>query len=407
MNILYLCTRVPYPPTDGGTIGVWSLVKNLSKLGNKITVLSLNTKKHYININHIQSELPENVDILCVDIDTSIKILPAIQNLLFSKAPYIISRFYSKEYKEQLKNILLSKKFDVVQFESPMMFFYISTIYEYSNAPVIARTANIENEIWERISKQEKNILRKKYYKILASRMKNIEIKSIESADDFIAVTDINTQYFSNKIKKNLGNTIQTGVDGEDILSSPVHHSEISFCFIGALDWRPNQEGLFWFLENVWKKFIDSNKNYKFHVAGRNASEHTIKTISKYSNVIFHGEVSDAKEYIRSHSVMLVPLLSGSGMRVKIVEGMANGAAIISTTIGAEGINVEHNKNILIADTPDEFINSMTALSKNVELLNKLSNSGLDFIKTEYDNLVIAQKLNNIYLELLEKKQAN
>ena len=104
---------------------------------------------------------------------------------------------------------------------------------------------------------------------------------------------------------------------------------------------------------------------------------------------------------------MLVPLLSGSGMRVKIVEGMANGAAIISTTIGAEGINVEHNKNILIADTPDEFINSMTALSKNVELLNKLSNSGLDFIKTEYDNLVIAQKLNNIYLELLEKKQAN
>ncbi len=413
MNILYLCARVPFPPKDGGTIGVWSLAHNLSKIKNKITILALNTKKHYVNICKIQDDLPKDVNILAVDINTDIKILPAIKNLFFSKLPYIISRFHSKNYEKQLEKLIIENKFDIIQIESPTMFFYIPTIRKYTNAPIIARTANVESEIWTRVSKQEKNILRKKYYELLAVRMEYAEIESISTSDAFIAVTDINTQYFANKIleksknksKKIPSRTISTGVNSEDILSTSIEHEYISFCFIGALDWRPNQEGLFWFLENVWNKFLEvtreKNNKYKFHIAGRQASAHLISILNNYKHVVFHGEIPDAKEYIKQHSVMLVPLLSGSGMRVKIIEGMANGAAIISTTIGAEGIKVEHSKNILLADTPEDFLNSMILLSENIKLTNKLSSAGLEFVKREYDNLSIASKLNDFYLELL------
>src|SRR5690606_10985460 len=119
-----------------------------------------------------------------------------------------------------------------------------------------------------------------------------------------------------------------------------------SIAFIGALDWMPYQFGIIWFIENVWPKIIKKHPLMELHIAGKNTPE-WIKQKSK-SGIIFHGEVPDAKVFIKQHPVMIAPLFSGSGIKVKVPEGLALGRAVISTSVGLEGIPATHGKDLFI-----------------------------------------------------------
>ena len=405
MNILKLCSRIPFPPKDGGTIGVWVLLENLAKIGNNVTVLSLNTNKHYVDLERVKNNLVNNINIIDIPINTDIRLKKALNNLLFSKIPYNSERFYSEKYIKKLTELLKNQKFDIIQIESPNMGYCISTIKKYSNAPIVARTANVENEIWRRAAINEKNLIKKIYFNNLARRMQKLELDVLLNSDAFLTVTKKDLEYFlfnlTSKKKYNVKyKIIPTGINKNQIFNSFRQHKNVDFFFIGALDWLPNQEGIKWFLNNVWLKFIDLNKSIEFHIAGRYASNKFINYLNNYRNVIFHGEVDNAVEYMREHTIMVVPLLSGSGMRVKIVEAMANANAIISTYIGAEGIGATHKNNIIIADTPQEFYNSMYECINDIEYVNYLAKNGLNFVAKNFINENIVLELYDFFRKL-------
>lgn len=406
MDILNLCSRVPFPPKDGGTIGVWTLIENLEKIGDKITVFALNTNKHYIDVENVKDQLPENVELIAWAINTDLKWNLALKNLLFSKLPYNSERFFNAEYNQRLKELLEKKHFDIVQIESPNMGFYIPTIRKYSKAKIVARTANVENEIWQRVANAEKNTIKRIYYKILAKRMRQLEISVLQNSDAFLSVTPKDLSYFLEKLegKKHIASAvIPTGVNAETIVNSIEEKELTDFFFIGALDWIPNQEGVIWFLDNVWKEFVEKNPKKYFHIAGRYAPKSFVSLLEKYKNVVYHGEIPDANTFMRQYPVMIVPLLSGSGMRVKIIEAMANGALVISTSIGAEGIGAKNNENIFLADSGEEFIDIMTKLSENKELIDKIRTEALELVKSDFSNEQIAYKLHNFFENLINK----
>ena len=122
---------------------------------------------------------------------------------------------------------------------------------------------------------------------------------------------------------------------------------------------------------------------------------------SNYINVKIIGEVENAQEFINSKAVMIVPLLSGSGIRIKIIEGMASGKTVISTKIGAEGINYENGKNILIANTPYEFSEAIKKCVRDQDYCNMIGRNARILIKNEYNNNKIIKKLMNFYKEIL------
>jgi glycosyltransferase involved in cell wall biosynthesis len=168
---------------------------------------------------------------------------------------------------------------------------------------------------------------------------------------------------------------------------------------IGALDWSPNQEGLNWFLKRCWKDLRRKYPGLEFFIAGRNAPD-SIRNI-KDPGVIFLGEVDDAYEFMENKAIMIVPLLSGSGMRIKIIEGMALGKTIVSTSIGAEGIAVSSGENIIIADDPQNFSSGIETLLDNFDKFEAIGKNALGFVEANYDNLSISKALTAFYKELI------
>ena len=152
-------------------------------------------------------------------------------------------------------------------------------------------------------------------------------------------------------------------------------------------------------MEQVWPKVLEKIPHAEFHIAGRNTPDWLLNR--NWKNVTIHGEVPDAADFINAHNVMLVPLFSGSGMRVKILEGMALGKVVLSTHLGLEGIHAEHNKNVLIADEVEHFVAEIVNCFSNPQLIQTIGKAALEFIHQYYDNVAIARRLLASYKELV------
>lgn len=399
MRVLILTNKMPYPPRDGGSIASLSLALSLCQNKNHVEILSMNTSKHYTELSSIPKEITNKVKIHAVKINTDTSIFKALTNLVFSSQPYNAQRFISKNFENKLIEILEKDNFDIVQLEGLYLCPYIKTIRKHSNAKISLRAHNIEHEIWERATLNETNTCIRIYKKNLAKRIKKFKLSYLNKYDLLVPITERDGKIFNE-----LGNTkpqqvTPTGINQDNKFLKLENNGEFpGFFHIGALDWIPNQEGLTWFIENVWNIFIIDNPDCKLTVAGRNAPVLFEKYLRNCKNIEYLGEIPDAAKFIATQSVMIVPLLSGSGMRIKIIEGMAAGKTIISTSIGSEGISTTHEKNILIANSSVEFLTSLNKIKNNRELHNSISLEARKFILENFDNDKIAQNLNDFYL---------
>ncbi len=426
MRILQITSKIPYPPKDGGAIATYNLTKGFFHLGHQITVLSLNTNKHHINpdkiivknqdFHIIKSNFSSNslcndkINLIAVDCNTDIKPVKALANLLFSRKPYNAVRFISNALHHTIKKLLSSKdiRFDVIQLEGLYLVPYISVLRKYSKAIVALRAHNVEHEIWQRTYYQETNKVKKAYLKILTRRIKRMEQVMLNSYDVLVPITHRDAKVF-----QQLGNykplhVSPTGIDHTTTETS--NHSNLqqnefpSVFYIGALDWTPNQEGLIWFVDCVWKRITKKYPMLNFYIAGRNAPQWLAERI-QCNNVVFEGEVENAKAFMLSKGIMVVPLFAGSGMRIKIIEGMALGKTIITTSIGTEGIDSTNHENIMIANSADEYISAVEKLINDKPLYFTIGRNAIQYIKRHFDNSKITASLVNFYKTAIENKQ--
>ena len=403
MKVLQLCKKFPFPVKDGEALAVTHLAKALHELGCKITLLTMNTRKHFLDTKKIPENFNHYEDIYFVDIDSRINPKDAFLNL-FSSQSYHIVRFISPAFEKLLIRILKNNTFDVIQLETLYLAPYIPIIRKYSNAKIAMRAHNVEYEIWERISHNTQLLPKKMYLSYLSKKLKRFEKEALYTYDLLISITtkDLNTFKALGYTKDSI--VIPIGIDKRDYSpSSKSFKRELSISFIGSLDWRPNQEGLIWFLQQVWGKIANKYPTLKLNVAGRN----TPKWLFNYKkkNVVMHGEIPNARQFINDHSVMIVPLLSGSGMRAKILEGMALGKVVITTSLGLEGIDAAHGKEVLIADTPEEFQQQIEfCCNTSRATLFEIGKNARNFVIYKYDNLEVAKNLLQKYKLPVPKK---
>lgn len=395
MRILQLMNKVPWPPNDGGAIACLNMTKGFSMLGHEVTVLCMNTSKHHVRIKDLPAQIRSKAEFRLVEVPASINWFEAALNLLFSNVPYNAQRFISDEFSHELIKVLAEKQYDLIQLEGLYLCPYIPVIRKYSGALIAYRAHNIEYEIWERTAKLSEG-LRSNYLANLSKRIKQFEISHLNTYDLLVPITDRDGQ-----ILDALGNikprhTSQTGIDFASLVPTAKKLEFPSLFHIGALDWAPNQEGLIWFFDHCWTKIHAENPQLKFYLAGRNAPEWFEKRI-KHEGVEYLGEIADAYDFMNSKAVMVVPLFSGSGMRIKIIEGMALGKPIVTTDIGTEGIPTENGHNILIANDVEQFTNAIVRLINDRELSDQIGKNAIGFIQEKFDNLSQAGALIDFY----------
>lgn len=396
MRILQICNKPPFPAVDGGAIAMNNVTHGLISKGCTVNVLTITTQKH--KISTLPKSYIDKTKFQSVFIDTTIKAKDAFFNL-FSKKSYNVERFISDDFSKKLAEILKEEDtFDFIIIESLFVTPYIETIKKHTKAKIILRAHNVEHKIWERISANTNNIVKKKYIDLLAKRMKNYEISIFNKLDAICAMTNVDVESFKELgFKKNIA-SIPTGyiLDELKIVKKPV--DDFSVFHLASMDWLPNTEGVDWFIKNVWSNVNKTVPKAHLFLAGREMPQSYYELNNKSITTI--GPVKSAKEFFLSKHIMVVPILSGSGMRIKIIEGMAIGKVIIATTIGAEGINCTNNKNILIADSPKAFSAAIIKCLNDKSFCEEISKNAKALIIEQYSNESISSKMMEFFKQL-------
>ncbi len=393
MRILQLCHKPPYPPDDGGSIAMHQITRGLLDQGIEVKVMALAPSGTHGKLDNIPSGYVRETQFESFPINTRVKALPAFFNL-FTRESYNISRFYCKKFSERLGEVLKEEPFDIIQLEGLYLAPYIPVIRQHTGTTVLFRSHNIEHFIWERMAKTTVNPLKKLYLKILAARLKSFEMKTVHRVDGLLAISPVDLRFFEKNGFTQPSVTIPVGMD-PDISKKTDVVKENTVFHIGSMDWRPNQEGLKWFLETVWPLVTNNNRSLHFLLAGKNIPDMFYQFQGEH--VTIAGMVPDALAFMQSNQLMVVPLRSGGGMRVKIIEGMAAGKAIVSTSIGAEGIDCTHGENILLADTPQEMADAILFCFSNQEVMKEIGEKARSFVNERHAMKQIIHKLLAFY----------
>ncbi|MEJ2594552.1 MAG: glycosyltransferase family 4 protein [bacterium] len=397
LNILVICNKSPWPAGEGGPIAMNNLIEGLIGAGHKVKVLALNTNKYHVDVDQIPADYRKKTGIQFAYIDLSVKLIPAFLNL-FTQKSYHVQRFISRDFEKQLIDILKSESFDIVQIELLYMSPYVQTIRKHAEARVVLRAHNIEHLIWERLTASESNPVKRLYLNHLATTLKNYELKVIRDYDGIVPITKKDGAFFSAHTDTPVC-PVSFGIDISQLEKADHKEPEHAAFHIGAMNWLPNEEGIRWLLEKVWPIVKEKEPDLPLYLAGR----HMPSWIQgkPEQKLYVPGEVPDAYEFIKSKSISVAPLLSGSGIRIKIIESRAMGRAVISTTIGAEGINYIPGENMLIADSPEAFASAIVDLYRHPEKARKLGEKARQLVREQHATKQIIKRLVSFYREIL------
>jgi glycosyltransferase involved in cell wall biosynthesis len=398
LKILILTHRVPFPQNGGYAIVVCNTIKGLVALGHEVSLVALNAKKYNGSEQVTTDELLEKINYTSYNIDISISMLDGMVNL-FRKKSNDIDKYYDAGFEKLLIRELRKTAYDIVQFEGLFVTPYLSAIRKHSKAKLVYRSHNIEHQVWQRLAQQKSDLFKKWYLTLVARRVKDYELQQLNKVDAIAAFTaeDKNTIL-------SYGTTIPVeifpvGIDLKQYLPDFSKTEFPSLFFLGSLDWLPNREGIEWFIDHFHKDLTDGDLRVKFYVAGHNIPER-FDDYEVMGKIFIQGEVDDAFEFVNSKSIMIVPLLSGGGMRVKIVEGMAMQKCIISTSLGAEGINFENGTNIMIANNQDEFYDAIERCITDEDHCRTIGTNARKLVEEQHDVNNVARDLAEFYSKL-------
>ena len=370
-----------------------SIITGLLESGHQVKILAVNSEKYKVKASDIPEEYRQKTGIELINVDLKVRPLKAFLNL-FTKKSYHVERFISERFKKRLTEVLKKGQFDVVQLEMLYMAPYVETIRKHSKAMVVLRAHNVEHKIWERIAKETKFFLKRWYINHLAKTLKEYELNALETVDGIAAITRKDAAFFRKYCSKPVID-IPYGVYPEEFTPKSEFEGKPKFYHIGSMNWMPNEEGIRWFIDEVLPKTVEKVPNFVYHLAGRNMPEWLTTLQNPHIDVI--GEVPDAKSFVAQHDVAIVPLLSGSGIRIKIIESMAMGKTVITTRVGAEGILYDEDVNIIIAENKAKMVEAIRAINENPETATRIGQAARRLVEETYDNRKIIARLLMFY----------
>jgi glycosyltransferase involved in cell wall biosynthesis len=394
LKILQISQKNLSPPFDGGKIAMRAMAEGLRKAGHSVDQWVLDTPRQPI----LSAENTAHPDTLYSGkLDTRIKALAALKNFLFSRTSYNIQRFENKDIAIEIARLIKTNGYQIVQAESIFALALIAPILAELQIPVVLRAHNAEHMIWERMAAASSNPLVSFYLRTMSKRLKNDELHLMSRVQGLIAISDSDMKLFRSLGYR--GKAVVAGIPALRILDSDANYptNTAQIFHLGAMDWLPNREGIEWFLDKVWPQLSAHFPQLNLSLAGKSMPESICK---RATDRIVIEQAENASEYMLSRGMMIVPLRSGGGIRAKIIEGLALGRIILTTSVGAEGIPVKHREHAFICDTAAEFIEAIEFLQLHPEAIEQVSKNARTFARVNYSLEEVTRPVIDLYNEL-------
>jgi polysaccharide biosynthesis protein PslH len=395
MKILLLTQVLPYPPDSGPKIKTYNLIKFLA-MRHEITLVSYVRGDQSLDVEHLKRYCRE---VFTVPIQRGIfRDALALVKSLLSNDPWIITRDDRKAMRDVISDINQKNSFDIVHADQLNMAQFTHL------APGVKSVLDAHNALWVLYHRLAQNS-RQPFMRLLWERewrlMKRYEGKMGRVLDAVITVSSEDKAAFDEAMgQKTEIPVIPIAVDTTELTPICRKNGANHILHIGTMFWPPNVDGILWFLREVYPIICQARPDIPFDIVGARPPKEITETARTLPGVHVTGYVKDPTEYLQNAGVFIVPLRAGGGMRVKILEALAKGMPIVTTSIGCEGIAVENGKHVIIADTPQDFAKATLQLIENPDRANTLIKQGRELAEAVYDYQIAYRPLNQLYEEL-------
>ena len=395
MRILWLKTDLLLPLDKGGKLRTWHLMRHLAQ-HHEITYLGFADP----------GEDPRNVEGMA-EVARFVETVPRVDARkgslrFFARAawhladplPYAVGQYRSRAYRQRVQELLATRNFDLVvsDFLPPIV-----NLPDKLPCPAVLFTHNVESEIWRRHAETAKGALKAALYGTQYRRMLRFESQSLRRFEGLLAVSEADRETFARLypgIDLNTIHVVRTGVDTEYFSPAPSPSGSVELVFTGSMDWLPNEDGMLWFCRDILPLIKRDVPAVTLSIVGR-APTPAVKKLAEEHGVRVTGRVEDVRPYMSTAAVFIVPLRIGGGTRLKIFEAMGMAKAVVSTTVGAEGLPVTHDRDILLADDPGSFARAVVRLLGDVQERRQLEAAARLLVAQHFDWSAVARDLDH------------
>ncbi len=408
MKILFVAPRLPYPADTGGKIRTLNILKQIKKFANVHLACFSFEKNDPPMAMALEKSLEVPVTLMPMH---KFGIRDKIHGVLFNPAPISIFKYCFKPMERILLALNEKENFDAVHIDHLHMAYYH---FCFAALPSVLDEHNVEYRILERCAAVERSVLKKKIYQEQALKMKMFERKAIKTFSACLTVSQGDKDMLMDLAKGKaevevVPNGVDTGYFSSHIphptshIPHPSSHVEDALVFTGSMDWLPNEDSVVYFVKEILPLIWQVKSGVKFYIVGKNPSS-KVRHLSRDQRIIVTGGVDDVRPYMERSKVFVVPLRIGGGTRLNILEAMSMQMAVVSTSIGAEGIAYTKEENITIADAPQEFAKNVFSLIDDQNRAVQLGQKGRALVCEKYDWNIIGKKLNGIYGGIITKR---
>ncbi len=403
MRILHFAPRVCWPLDTGAKLRNYHLARVLSATTD-ITLLAFTDAEQ--SLGELEKVYQQ---VIAVSRDRGYTLLKLIRGTLGS-TPLPVLNYTTGSMKRALESILSQQDFDVVQLESIHLMDYLPIITASRQRPLmICDWHNIESELMRRYSEREPNILKRAYAGKTARLMSEFERRAMHEFDAHIAVSQRDAEELRSHNANAQVFMIENGVDtayysdDQDASAAPraaTRSKPNRIVFVGSMDYHANIDGAVSFARDVWPGLHDREPELVFTIVGRDPAPE-VRALARSRRIEVTGTVDDVRPFYREAIAAVVPLKVGGGSRLKILEAIAAGVPAVSTTLGAEGLDVHDGQDILIADTNEQLAAAISSLAGSKEYRQRLSAAGRALVSKRYDWTRLGTNLFETYQQLL------
>ena len=385
MRVLIVAPSLPYPLIWGFGIRVYQIIKFLAQR-HDVTVLAYARPDDDENVAALRQTGATIHTVVRDDPSTATKRRAQLGSL-FSPASFQWQSLESTAMQSAIDRLLAAEQFDVIQIESSQMDGFAFD----SPAPLLVDEHNIEYELLYRTYKTESSPLRKLFNWVEYRKFQHEEQRSWKRSDGCILTSDREEAILRQVAPYTPTLVVPNGVDTDFFQPSSVERDRNNVVFVGVMHYRPNVDAAIYFVREILPHLLRDRPNLTFSIVGGGPPDELQRLAGK--NVVVTGRVPDTRPYVARAGVCAVPLRMGSGTRLKVLEGLAMGCPLVSTSIGCEGIAAADGEHLLVADDPQEFARGIVRILDDPTLASRLARNGRSMVEAHYSWPSVLQQL--------------